>query len=56
MLFQTVGASVARRGERLQRYFRDVQMYRVHFQSQAFTPVLRAKAVLGLPIPPPFHR
>jgi len=56
MLFQTVGASVARRGERLQRYFRDVQMYRIHFQSQAFAPVLRAKAMLGLPIPPPFHR
>lgn len=56
MLFHTVGASVARRGERLQRYFRDVQMYRVHFQSQAFTPVLRAHVQLGLPIPPPFHR
>jgi 3-hydroxy-9,10-secoandrosta-1,3,5(10)-triene-9,17-dione monooxygenase len=56
MLFHSVGASVARRGERLQRYFRDVQMYRVHFQSQAFSPMLRGQAQLGLPIPPPFHR
>lgn len=56
MLFKSVGASVARRGERLQRYFRDVQMYRIHFQSQALSPMLRAQAVLGLPIPPPFHR
>lgn len=56
MLFHSVGASVARRGERLQRYFRDVQMYRVHFQSQALTPVLRAHVQLGLDIPPPFRR
>jgi 3-hydroxy-9,10-secoandrosta-1,3,5(10)-triene-9,17-dione monooxygenase len=56
MLFHCVGASVARRGERLQRYFRDVQMYRVHFQSQAFSPMLRSEIVLGLPIPPPFLR
>ncbi len=56
MLFHSVGASVARRGERLQRYFRDVQMYRVHFQSQALTPVLRAHVQLGLQIPAPFKR
>jgi hypothetical protein len=56
MLFQSVGASVARRGERLQRYFRDVQMYRVHFQSQSLTPVLRAHVQLGLPVPGPFQR
>lgn len=56
MMFHSVGASVVRRGERLQRYFRDVQMYRVHFQSQAFSPVLRSRVQLGLPIPPPFHR
>jgi 3-hydroxy-9,10-secoandrosta-1,3,5(10)-triene-9,17-dione monooxygenase len=55
MLFHSVGASVARRGERLQRYFRDVQMYRVHFQSQALTPVLRTHVQLGLPPPPPFY-
>jgi len=56
MLFHSVGASVVRRGERLQRYFRDAQMYRVHFQSQAHGPMLRAQVQLGLPIPPPFHR
>ena len=56
MLFHSVGASVVRRGERLQRYFRDAQMYRVHFQSQAHGPMLRAQVQLGLPIHPPFHR
>jgi 3-hydroxy-9,10-secoandrosta-1,3,5(10)-triene-9,17-dione monooxygenase len=55
MLFRSVGASVVRRGERLQRYFRDSQMYRVHFQSQAITPMVRAQVQLGLPIPPPFQ-
>ncbi len=55
MLFHSVGASVVRRGERLQRYFRDVQMYRVHFQSQAITPTVRGQIELGLPIPPPFQ-
>jgi 3-hydroxy-9,10-secoandrosta-1,3,5(10)-triene-9,17-dione monooxygenase len=56
MLFQTVGASVARRGDKLQRYFRDVQMYRIHIQSQALMPVIRAHVQLGLQIPPPFRR
>jgi 3-hydroxy-9,10-secoandrosta-1,3,5(10)-triene-9,17-dione monooxygenase len=56
MLFHTVGASVARRGDRLQRYFRDVQMYRIHIQSQALMPVVRAHVQLGLPIPAPFRR
>jgi 3-hydroxy-9,10-secoandrosta-1,3,5(10)-triene-9,17-dione monooxygenase len=56
MLFHNVGASVARRGEKLQSYFRDVQMYRVHIQSQAIMPIIRAHVQLGLPIPPPFRR
>jgi 3-hydroxy-9,10-secoandrosta-1,3,5(10)-triene-9,17-dione monooxygenase len=56
MLFHTVGASVARRGDKLQRYFRDVQMYRIHIQSQAMMPVIRAHVQLGLQIPPPFNR
>ena len=56
MLFHTVGASVARRGDKLQRYFRDVQMYRIHIQSQAIMPVIRAHVQLDLPIPPPFQR
>jgi 3-hydroxy-9,10-secoandrosta-1,3,5(10)-triene-9,17-dione monooxygenase len=55
MLFRTIGASVVRRGDRLQRYFRDAQMYRVHVQSQAVNPMLRAQLQLGLPIPPLFQ-
>jgi hypothetical protein len=46
---------VVRGGDRLQRYFRDVQVYRVHFQSQAISPMLRAQTQLGLPLPAPFH-
>ena len=42
-------------GTRLQRYFRDVQMYRVHFQSQAVTPMLRAQLQLGVEVPLPFR-
>jgi 3-hydroxy-9,10-secoandrosta-1,3,5(10)-triene-9,17-dione monooxygenase len=56
MLFQSIGASVVRRGERLQRYFRDVQMYRVHIQSQPLIPTIRAHLQLGLPVPLPFRR
>ena len=55
MLFHSAGASGAKRGDRLQRYFRDVQMYRVHFQSQATTPMLRAQTQLDLQVPPPFR-
>jgi len=55
ILFRSIGASAARRGDRLQRYFRDTQMYRIHFQSQALSAMLRAQTQLGLPLPPPFH-
>jgi 3-hydroxy-9,10-secoandrosta-1,3,5(10)-triene-9,17-dione monooxygenase len=34
VLFQTVGSSAAKRGQRMQRYFRDVAMYRGHIASQ----------------------
>ncbi|MGH8260709.1 MAG: acyl-CoA dehydrogenase family protein, partial [Steroidobacteraceae bacterium] len=54
MLFKAAGASVSKRGERLQRYFRDVQMYRVHIQSQPLFPAMRAQVQLGIPLPPPF--
>lgn len=54
MLFRAAGASVSKRGQRLQRYFRDVQMYRIHIQSQPLFPALRGQAQLGLPLPPPF--
>jgi 3-hydroxy-9,10-secoandrosta-1,3,5(10)-triene-9,17-dione monooxygenase len=54
MLFKAAGASVSKRGQRLQRYFRDVQMYRIHIQSQPFFPAMRGQAQLGLLQPPPF--
>ena len=55
MLFHTAGAATAKRGDRLQRYFRDVQMYRIHIQSQAMAPMLRAQVHLGTEVPPPFR-
>jgi 3-hydroxy-9,10-secoandrosta-1,3,5(10)-triene-9,17-dione monooxygenase len=55
MLFHSAGASGAKRGDRLQRYFRDVQMYRIHFQSQAVTPMLRAQLQFGIEVPLPFR-
>ena len=54
MLFRAAGASVAKRGQALQRYFRDVQMYRIHIQSQPTFPAMRGQVQLGLPLPPPF--
>ena len=54
MLFKAAGASVSKRGERLQRYFRDVQMYRVHIQSQPLFPQMRGQVQLGIPLPAPF--
>jgi len=55
MLFHSAGASGAKSGDRLQRYFRDVQMYRIHFQSQAVTPMLRAQLQFGTEVPLPFR-
>ncbi|HEY2590664.1 MAG TPA: hypothetical protein VGI35_03650, partial [Steroidobacteraceae bacterium] len=54
MLFKAAGASVSKRGERLQRYFRDVQMYRVHIQSQPLFPQMKGQVQLGIPLPAPF--
>ncbi len=48
LLFQTAGAFVTRRNNRLQRYFRDVQMYRIHVTTQPRVTALRAQAHLGL--------
>jgi hypothetical protein len=56
MLFHSAGAAAAKRGDRLQRYFRDAQMYRIHIQSQAMAPMLRAQVRLGTDVPPPFRR
>jgi 3-hydroxy-9,10-secoandrosta-1,3,5(10)-triene-9,17-dione monooxygenase len=50
-LFKTAGASVAKEGQRLQRYFRDVQMYRVHIQSHPRFPTQRGMDKLGLEAP-----
>ncbi|MGH8226578.1 MAG: acyl-CoA dehydrogenase family protein [Steroidobacteraceae bacterium] len=54
MLFKAAGASVSKRGQRLQRYFRDAQMYRVHIQSQPAFPTMRGQTRLGLLVPPPY--
>jgi len=51
LLFKNAGTSVTRRGSRMERYFRDVQMYRAHPSSlfeNFWAPVGRAH--LGLPI------
>ena len=49
MLFHSAGAATAKRGDRLQRYFRDVQMYRIHPAAQPVITMGRAQAHLGLP-------
>ena len=43
-LFQRASASSARKGERLQRYFRDVAMYRGHVSAQKFDFAVRNAA------------
>jgi len=49
MLFRAAGASTGRRGERLQRYFRDVEMYRLHIQAQPMLPTVRGQVEFGVP-------
>ena len=51
LLFQTAGARASMGGQRMQRYFRDIQMYRVHTTAQPSFATLRAQAHLGL-MPP----
>jgi 3-hydroxy-9,10-secoandrosta-1,3,5(10)-triene-9,17-dione monooxygenase len=48
MLFETAGARAALGGQRMQRYFRDIQMYRVHTTAQPNFATLRAQAHMGL--------
>jgi 3-hydroxy-9,10-secoandrosta-1,3,5(10)-triene-9,17-dione monooxygenase len=48
-LFHAVGATGGRRGNRLQRYFRDIEMYRLHIQSQPTLPTMRGRIEFGLP-------
>lgn len=50
MLFHSAGASIARQGQRLGRYFRDAQMFRVHIQAQTVFPAQRAQLEFGLPV------
>ncbi len=48
LLFETAGPRAALGGQRMQRYFRDIQMYRVHTTAQPAFATLRAQAHLGL--------
>lgn len=48
-LFHASGASGGRSDQRLQRYFRDIEMYRLHIQSQPQIPIARGQAEFGLP-------
>lgn len=50
LLFQHLGPRAAARGARLQRYWRDVQMYQVHPASQPWVEEARGEAELGLEI------
>lgn len=51
MLFETAGARATLGNSRLQRYFRDIQMYRVHTTAQPPFATLRAQYHLGVPVP-----
>ena len=48
-LFHAAGATAGRHDSRLQRYFRDIEMYRLHIQNQPILPTARGRAALGLP-------
>ena len=47
LLFETAGPRASMGGQRLQRYFRDIQMYRVHTTAQPSFVSLRGQAYLG---------
>jgi len=49
LLFHNVGATVGRSDQKLQRYYRDIEMYRVHIQSQPTMPTMRGQVELGAP-------
>jgi 3-hydroxy-9,10-secoandrosta-1,3,5(10)-triene-9,17-dione monooxygenase len=48
LLFRTSPVRAANRGQRMQRYLRDVQMYRIHPSSQPWLDAARAKSHWGL--------
>jgi len=51
LMFATGGSSAARRGSRLQRYYRDVSMYRTHIGAQyEVTATSAGRVHLGLPL------
>ena len=50
LLFRTSPVRAANRGQRLQRYLRDAQMYRIHPSSQPWLDPARARSHWGLPI------
>jgi 3-hydroxy-9,10-secoandrosta-1,3,5(10)-triene-9,17-dione monooxygenase len=47
-LFHATGASAGRHDNRLQRYFRDIEMYRLHIQNQPMLPTGRGQDAFGL--------
>ncbi len=49
IMFHSSGVASANRGQRLQRYFRDVQMFRIHPSSQNWVPDARGQTHMGLP-------
>ena len=49
LLWRTAPVSAANRGEKLQRYFRDIQMYRIHPSAQPWVSLTRGQIHLGLP-------
>ncbi len=49
MLFETAGARAMLKGQRMQRYFRDIQAYRIHTTAQPPYATMRAQAKLGVP-------
>ena len=50
ILFRTSPVRAANRGQKMQRYLRDAQMYRIHPSSQPWVEVARARSHWGLPI------
>ena len=48
VLFRSASASASHKGQRMQRYFRDIQMYLVHPSSQPIVSQLYAQNHLGL--------
>ena len=51
LLFHSAGARDTLGGTPLERYFRDVQMFRVHVTTQPYWWAMRGQAILGLPHP-----